>query len=229
MRGSHKEPDNPVRFLVLRATGLRLRRKPTKVRRDMSEIPDTQIETFIRNKLRPLVGFSGDRNFISWQHDADRLVCRLSKRTYVRILLLTATFGPVFAAVLYFRPKQLNPAPDVPAVIFVPVVGLALISAAILLRYSLGSPRIEAFYSTGDLQYFKYRGSRPVLIVHRNDVQNIEVESRIFLDEGTRVQNYCIRLTTREGREYALCVSSDEQLIRSLHRELENLLRGQLG
>jgi hypothetical protein len=103
---------------------------------------------------------------------------------------------------------------------------MSLLSSAFFVRYLRGRPRFEVSYSTRDLCYFKMWGSQPALIVRRDQVQRLEIEEQVFLDEGTRVANFYISLITHEGDQHALCVSTDEHLIRSLHDELEKLLGG---
>jgi hypothetical protein len=131
----------------------------------------------------------------------------------------TATFGPSLAFLLYFRPEKLEP--HTPGVVLGAVWLLTILSSVAFVRYALGCPRFTASFSTGDIRYFAW-GSAPSLILRRGEIRALEVEERFFLHEGSRVPNYCLIAMSNTDQQYAVCVSTDEQLIRGLKSELEN-------
>jgi hypothetical protein len=190
----------------------------------MAEIDQLRFKAVTKKQMRPLVGFAGTANHIVIQRNADGLICRLSMSTYAYVLMLTALFGPFLAAVMYFQPKWMNPAAHTPAIINGLVWCMTLLSSILFVRYLRGRPRIEVSCSARDIRYFNTWGSQPAFIVRQDEIRSLNVEEHFFLDEGTRVTNFFVSLTTREGVRKGLCVSTDEQLIRSLHRELEKLL-----
>lgn len=175
---------------------------------------------------RPLVGFTGVGNSISVQYKPDGIKCRVSTGSYLFVLAGTATFGPALEFLLYFRPEKLQP--NTPGVILGAIWFLTILSSAAFVRYALGCPRFRAYYGRGDLEYFAWSWSRPSLVLRRGEVRKMEVEERSFLSEGIRVPNFCITVTTHKDRQYTLCISTDERLIRSLHSELEKLLVGRI-
>jgi hypothetical protein len=95
-------------------------------------------------------------------------------------------------------------------------------------RYALGCPRFTASYGTGEIQYFAWRGSRPSLILRREEIRSVEVEERFFLDDGIKTPNFCLMVTTYQGKRYALCVSTDQQMISALKSDLEKVVVGRI-
>jgi hypothetical protein len=173
---------------------------------------------------RPLVGFSGTNNRLVVHRRPEGIYCRVSTASYVFVTATTAIFGPGVGSLFYFRPDKLEP--HTPGFILGAVWVLIILSSAAFLRYALGCPRFTAMYGTGEIQYFAWWGSWSSLILCRGEVRGMEVEEQIFLDEGSRVANYYIVVTTHEERRYALCVSSDKQMIEALKTDLEHVMVG---
>lgn len=137
---------------------------------------------------------------------------------------MSAAFGPVLGSFFYLRSDKLDQ--HTPAFILGAAWFLILLSSALFVRYALGCPRFSAIYGTGEIRYFAWWGSRPSIIFRRGEVRSLSMEEQMFLNEGTRIVNYTIVVTTHEGEQFALCVSTDEQLISGLKGDLENVLVG---
>jgi hypothetical protein len=172
------------------------------------------------------VGFPGLQNSLKVERLPEGTRCRVSTGTYVFVLAGTAIFGPAVIYLLYFTPEKLEP--HTPRLILGAVWFLSLLSSAVFVRYALGCPRFKAVYSTGEIVYYAWWGSRASLVLRRSEVRDIAVEERPFLDEGTRVPNYYLIVTTYEDKRYALCVSIDRQMILALKSDLENAVVGRV-
>jgi hypothetical protein len=190
----------------------------------MRSVMGIQSKSGAIRRSRPLVGFMGIGNSISVQRRPDVIHCRVSTGTYVFLLAGTATFGPALGFLLYFRPERLEP--HIPGLILGAVWLLSILSSVAFVRYALGCPRFTASFITGDIRYFAWWGSAPSLILRRGEIRTLEVEERFFLNEGSRVPNYCLIAISSTDQRYAVCVSTDEQLIRGLKSELEKLVLG---
>jgi hypothetical protein len=180
----------------------------------------------VSKQPKSLVGFAGIRNSIEVRHNQDGIVCRISTGSYIFVLVGTGIFGPGLGYLFYFHPEKLQP--HTPGVILAVVWFLIILSSLIFLRYALGRPRFEAASSTGEIRYFAWRTSSPSLVLRWSDIKSMEVEERIFLNEGTRVPNYCVTVATHQDRRYALCISTNKQLISSLKNDLENARIGRV-
>jgi hypothetical protein len=184
----------------------------------------TKIRQKASKQAKPLVGFSGIRNSIAVERRPDGVKCRVSTRSYLFVLAGTGLFGPVLGSIFYLRPLEQH----TPSYILGAVWLLIFLSSFVFIRYLLGCPRFTADYGTGEILYFKWWGSKPSLVLRREEIRNVEVEERSFLDEGTRVPNFCLTVTTSQDKQYALCVSTDQQLIGSLRSDLENARFGRI-
>jgi hypothetical protein len=173
---------------------------------------------------KPLVGFTGINNSISVARRPEGIECRVSTRSYLFVLAGTALFGPVLETIFFFRPLERH----TPSLILGAVWFLSLLSSVAFIRYALGCPRFSANYGTGEIRYFAWWGPGPSLILRREEIKSIEVEQRFFLDEGNKTPNYCVTVTTQQGKRYALCVSTDQQLISALKSDLENARFGRI-
>lgn len=169
---------------------------------------------------KPLVGFPGIKNTLAIERRPDGLECRVSARSYLFVLAGTALFGPVLGVVLYFRFAEADP--HAPRFIMAAIWLLVLLACAGFVRYALGRPRFVVDYGAGEIGYFAWRKPAPSLVLRREEIRGIEIEERAFLNEDTRVPNYYLTVTTREGKRYALCVSTDRQIIAALKTDLEN-------
>lgn len=109
-----------------------------------------------------------------------------------------------------------------PGLIFWAIWFLVLLSSVGFVRYALGCPRFKADYSTGQIFYFPWWWSRPSLVLRLAQIQNMEIEERFFREEGIGAPNYYLIVTTNDGNRYALCVSTQKQIIMNLKKELEN-------
>jgi hypothetical protein len=175
---------------------------------------------------KPLVGFTGINNSISVARRPDGIRCRVSTSSYLFVLAGTALFGPVLGSVLFFWPEKLEP--HTPSLILGAVWFLSFLSLVVFTRYALGCPRFIVNYGTGEIRYFAWWGPRPSLVLHREEIKSIEVEERFFLDEGNKTPNFCVTVTTQQDKRYALCVSTDQQMISALKSDLENARFGRI-
>jgi hypothetical protein len=175
---------------------------------------------------KPLVGFTGMNNSISVARQPDGIECRVSTSSYLFVLAGTALFGPVLGSVLFFWPEKLEP--HTPSFILGAVWFLILLALVAFIRYALGCPRFSANYGTGEIRYFAWWGPKPSLILRREEIKSIEVEERFFLDEGNKTPNYCVTVTTQQDKRYALCISTDQQMISALKSDLENARFGRI-
>jgi hypothetical protein len=194
--------------------------------RRMSGMGHPQSKTGAAVRSRPLVGFPGLQNSLKVEHRSDGIYCRVSTGAYIFVLAGTAIFGPAVLYLLYFMPEKLEP--HTPRLILGAVWFLSVLSSAVFVRYALGCPRFKAIYSTGEILYFAWWGSTPSLVLRRGEVQTIAVEERPFLNEGTRVPNYYITVLTYGDKRYALCVSTDQQMVLALKSDLENAVVGRV-
>lgn len=185
-----------------------------------------QSKTGAATRSRPLVGFPGLQNSLKVERRPDGIHCRVSTRTYVFVLAGTAIFGPAVIYLLYFMPDKLEP--HTPRLILGAVWFLSLLSSGVFVRYALGCPRFNAMYGAGEILYFAWWGPKPSLVLRRGEIRNMAVEERTFLNEGTRVPNYYITVTTDGDKCYALCVSTDQQMILALKGDLENAVVGRM-
>lgn len=167
---------------------------------------------------RPLVGSAGAGNSITVERRPGGIDCRFSIRTYLFILVATFLFGPALEALLLLRPDKISP--HTPRLIMGAVWFLSLLALASFLRYAFGRPRFSVDFGTGEIKYFAWWGSRPSLTLQRGEIQGMEVEERVFLDEGKKVPNYCLTVTMSEGKRHALCVSTDRELVETLKNDL---------
>ena len=190
----------------------------------MRSMSESREKTGTVKRPRPLVGFTGVYNSISVTRRPDGIDCRVSCRSYAFLLAGTALFGPVLEIMLYFRPIVAH----TPGFIVGAVWLLSLVSAVIFIRYSLGCPRFTANYGTGEILYYAWWGSRPSFVLRREEIQSIQVEERPFLDEGARIPNFCLTVTTSQDKQYALCVSTGQQLIGTLRSDLANARFGRI-
>jgi hypothetical protein len=60
--------------------------------------------------------------------------------------------------------------------------------------------------------------------VEQQEVERFEVEEGWYVDsDGDRTKQWTVYLITRQGVRIALCLSTDEGLIRGFHQDLEKL------
>ena len=180
--------------------------------RSMSGMGHPQSKTGAATRSRPLVGFPGLQNSLKVERRPDGIHCRVSTGAYIFVLAGTAVFGPAVLYLLYFMPEKLEP--HTPRLILGAVWFLSLLSSAVFVRYALGCPRFKAIYGTGEILYFAWWGSTPSLVLRRGEIRNMAVEEWPFLNEGTRVPNYYITVTT-EWRQKVRAVR--------LHRPADDL------
>lgn len=173
---------------------------------------------------KPLVGFSGIKNSIAVTRRPDGIACRVSTRTYLFVLAGTGLFGPLLGCLFYLRPLE----QQTPRFVFGAVWFLVFLSSLVFIRYLLGCPRFTVDYGTGEILYYAWWGSKPSLVLRREEVRSVEVEERPFLDEGARIPNFCLTVTTSQDKQYALCVSTDQKLIGALRSDLANARFGRI-
>src|SRR3954453_10316631 len=135
-----------------------------------------------------LVGAAGTVNSITVERRPGGIDCRFSIRTYFFILICTFLFGPALEALLLFRPDKISP--HTPRIILGATWLLSLVAMVSFVRYALGRPRFMADFGTGEIKYFAWWGSRPSVTLQRGDIQSVELEERVFLDEGAKLPNY---------------------------------------
>ena len=180
---------------------------------------------FLRRKT-PFVGFRGRPNSLAVVRAPDRLVCQLTGRMYGYMVAMCALFGPGLSALLWVRPDGMQQ--HLPVFITALLWSLSMLCWAFLARYLLfGAPRIEVPYASGDVVFFRTRGSRPTYTIHRADIDRFDVAEESYLDEGTRIPNYAIWLVTRTRDRVPLCVSTDQMLIRQLMDDLRRASGGE--
>jgi hypothetical protein len=201
-----------------RLYGVRIWERPAA--RGMNKNEQFRQTSGVATRPKSLVGFPGTRNTLSIERRPDGLECRVSARSYLFVLAGTALFGPVLAIVLYFRFSAAET--HTPRVIMAAIWLLVLLACAGFVRYALGQPRFVADYATREIRYFAWRKSAPSLVLRSDEISGLEIEERSFLDEETRVPNYYLTVTASEGKRYALCVSTDRQIIAALKTDLEN-------
>jgi hypothetical protein len=175
-------------------------------------------------KPKPLVGFSGIKNSIVVERRPDGIECRVSTRTYLFVLAGTGLFGPLLGCLFYLRPLEQH----TPRFVFGAVWFLILLSSLVFIRYLLGCPRFTVDYGTGEILYYKWWSSKPSLVLRREEIRSVEVEERPFLDEGVRIPNFFLTVTTFQDKQYVLCVSTDQQLIGALKSDLANARFGRI-
>jgi len=175
-------------------------------------------------KPKPLVGFSGIKNSIAVERRPDGIACRVSTRSYLFVVAGTCLFGPVLVGLFYLRPLDQH----TPSFVLGAVWLLSFLSSLVFIRYLLGCPRFTVDYGTGEILYYAWWISRPSLVLRREEIRSVEVEERSFLDEGARIPNFCLTVTTSQDKQYALCVSTDQQLIGALRSDLANARFGRI-
>ena len=169
---------------------------------------------------KPLVGYPGTRNSLVVVRRSGGIECRVTSASYLFVLFGTALFGPFLGLLLYFQRGQVDQ--HAPRIIMGAVWLLIGLATAGFVRYALGRPKFDVDYGTGEIRYYAWRSPSPSLVLRREEIRGMEIAEWPFVNEGTRVANYYLVVTAAEGKRYALCVSTELEIIAALKTDLEN-------
>ncbi len=167
-----------------------------------------------------IVGLGGTHNTIHVERTPGSLVCRLSSGTRALVLVLLSLFGPGALALLWIRPEA--DLSEAPWYILVLVLSIPVLSSLLLIWHLIRNPRIVVPLASGEVQFYRRRGGGPQLRIRRQEIKSFEVEKGWYSDsDGDATDQWTLYLITHQGGKIALCLSTQEDLIRGFCRDLE--------
>lgn len=170
------------------------------------------------------VGLGGTHNTVNVVHLPDRIVCRLAPWAYAVVLLATALFGPGLLTLLWLRPPGTIDLAKQPVTLAALILAIPLISCVLFVHYLFTQHRLEINRETRALRFYKRLRGKPIFVLPRDSILRLATEESWYRpSRGAPVRNLVLRAFCRDDKSFALCISTDEALIKSLANELHSI------
>jgi hypothetical protein len=187
--------------------------------------------TRLQPKLeRPFVGLEGTHNTVAVLHQDNRIICRLNGWAYLLVLVVTFVFGPMLLNLLWFRPAGTIDLSKQPLLLAALILLIPVISTLLFVHHLFTQHRIEVLRDSGNINFFKRNSGSLLRTLGKQDIARFEIGEEWFRpSRGRPVRNYVLSAICKNGNRVALCLSTDENLIRTLASDMARITDRQVN